>query len=194
MTVRSSKATDLLATIECQDRSIAARVTRLWVNQPASCQGRDKICRARQTPCTHLSKGHSTHHLPGKGHSTRELLGKKQDPQSKGHSTLGQTPHKRPGKGHSILGHSPHTRLGKGHSIHQLPGQGHSTLGQTTRALLGMGQELLIWTPESSAAFKLCQQAISNCQELYFLEDTAKPMLQTDTDYGIGGYLYLHGI
>ena len=29
----------------------------------------------------------------------------------------------------------------------------------------------LIWTTESSAAFKLCQQAISNCQELYFLED-----------------------
>ena len=30
----------------------------------------------------------------------------------------------------------------------------------------------LIWTTESSAAFKLCQQAISNCQELYFLENT----------------------
>ena len=50
----------------------------------------------------------------------------------------------------------------------------------------------LIWTTESSAAFKLCQQAISNCQELYFLEDTATPILQTDaSDYGIGGYLYM---
>ena len=34
---------------------------------------------------------------------------------------------------------------------------------------------------------KLCQQAISNCQELYFLEDTT-----TDaSDYGIGGNLYM---
>jgi hypothetical protein len=50
----------------------------------------------------------------------------------------------------------------------------------------------LIWTTESSAAFKLCQQAISNCQELYFLEDTTTPILQTDaSDYGIGGYLYM---
>jgi len=49
----------------------------------------------------------------------------------------------------------------------------------------------LIWITESSAAFKLCQQAISNCQELYFLEDTAAPILQTDaSDYGIGCYLY----
>ena len=30
------------------------------------------------------------------------------------------------------------------------------------------------------------------CQELYFLEDTAKPILQTDaSDYGIDGYLYM---
>ena len=44
----------------------------------------------------------------------------------------------------------------------------------------------LICTTESSVAFKLCQQAISNCQELYFLEDTATPILQTDaSDYGI---------
>ena len=50
----------------------------------------------------------------------------------------------------------------------------------------------LIWTTEGSAAFKLCQQAISNCQELNFLEDTATPILQTDAfDYGIGGYLYM---
>ncbi len=50
----------------------------------------------------------------------------------------------------------------------------------------------LIWTTESSAAFKLCQQAISNCQELYFLKDTATSVLQTDaSDYGIGEYLYM---
>ena len=39
----------------------------------------------------------------------------------------------------------------------------------------------LVWATESSAAFQLCQQAISNCQILYFLEDTATPVLQTDT-------------
>ena len=47
----------------------------------------------------------------------------------------------------------------------------------------------LIWATESSTAFKFCQQAISNCQELYFLEDNATPILQNDAfDYGIGGY------
>ena len=46
----------------------------------------------------------------------------------------------------------------------------------------------LVWTTESSTAFQLCQQAISNCQELYFLEDTAIPVLHTDaSDYGIFG-------
>jgi len=50
----------------------------------------------------------------------------------------------------------------------------------------------LTWMTESSAAFELCQQAISNYQELYFLEDTATPILKTDAfDYGIGGYLYM---
>ena len=43
----------------------------------------------------------------------------------------------------------------------------------------------LVWTPEAIEAFEYCQQAISNCQELYFLEDTATPILQTDaSDYG----------
>jgi len=33
---------------------------------------------------------------------------------------------------------------------------------------------------------------MSNCQELYFLEDTSVPILQTDaSDYSIGGYLYM---
>ena len=35
-------------------------------------------------------------------------------------------------------------------------------------------------------------ELLYNCQELYFLEDTATPILQTDaSDYGIGGYLYM---
>ena len=49
------------------------------------------------------------------------------------------------------------------------------------------GSKKLIWT-----AFHFCRQAVSNCQELYFLEDTSTPILQTDaSDYGIGGYLYM---
>ena len=43
----------------------------------------------------------------------------------------------------------------------------------------------LNWTEESIEAFQFCRAAVSNCQELYFLEDTA-----TDaSDYGIGGYM-----
>ena len=50
----------------------------------------------------------------------------------------------------------------------------------------------LVWTPEAIEAFEYCLQAISNCPELYFLEDTATPILQTDaSDYGIGGYLFM---
>ena len=40
--------------------------------------------------------------------------------------------------------------------------------------------------------FEVCQQAITNCQELYFLDDTATPILQTDaSDYGIDGYVFM---
>jgi hypothetical protein len=54
------------------------------------------------------------------------------------------------------------------------------------------GSKKLTWTPESIEAFHFCRIAVSNCQELYFLEDTATPILQTDTsDYGIGGYMYM---
>ena len=54
------------------------------------------------------------------------------------------------------------------------------------------GSGKLVCTPEAIEAFEYCQQAISNCQELYFLEGTATPILQTDApDYGIGGYLFM---
>ena len=50
----------------------------------------------------------------------------------------------------------------------------------------------LEWTPERRRAFAVCQQAISNCQELYFLDDTSTPIVQTDaSDYGIGGYVFM---
>ena len=43
----------------------------------------------------------------------------------------------------------------------------------------------LQWTEESIEAFHFCRDAVSNCQEVYFLEDTATPILQTDaSDYG----------
>ena len=49
-----------------------------------------------------------------------------------------------------------------------------------------------MWTPEAIEAFEYCQQAISNCQELYFLEDTATLILQTGaSDYGTRGYLFM---
>jgi len=49
----------------------------------------------------------------------------------------------------------------------------------------------LLWSPERITAFETCQRAVSNCQELYFLEDDDVPILQTDaSDYGIGGMLY----
>jgi len=62
-----------------------------------------------------------------KGHSTSALAGKGQEPQSKGHSTLG---------------HSTRSRLSKGHSTDQLLGQDHSTLGHSTSALPGPKRDL----------------------------------------------------
>jgi hypothetical protein len=67
---------------------------------------------------------------------------------------------------------------------------------QPLRNLMNMkkykGSKKLTWTDEAIEAFHYCQVAVSNCQELYFLEDTATPILQTDaSDYGIGGYLYM---
>ena len=54
------------------------------------------------------------------------------------------------------------------------------------------GSNKLDWTDEGLAAFNFCRAAVSNCQELYFLEDTATPILQTDaSDYDIGGYMYM---
>ena len=53
------------------------------------------------------------------------------------------------------------------------------------------GSGKLVLTPEAIEAFEFYQQAISNCQELYFLEDTATP-IQTDAlDYGIGCYVFV---
>ena len=38
------------------------------------------------------------------------------------------------------------------------------------------GSGNLVWTPEAIEVFEFCKQEISNCQELYFLEDTATPI------------------
>jgi len=49
------------------------------------------------------------------------------------------------------------------------------------------GADRVEWTEETIEAFKYCRDLVSNCQELYFLEDTAVSILQTDaSDYGIG--------
>ena len=62
-----------------------------------------------------------------------------------------------------------------------------------TRKVLGrLREKKVTWTDEAIVAFHYCRVAVSNCQELYFLEDTVTPILQTDaSDYGIGGYLYM---
>ena len=67
---------------------------------------------------------------------------------------------------------------------------------QPLRKLMDMkkykGSKMLTWTDEAIETFHYCRVAVSNCQELYFLEDTETPILQTDaSDYGIGGYLYM---
>ena len=41
------------------------------------------------------------------------------------------------------------------------------------------GFKKLTWTPESIEAFHFCWISVSDCQEIYFLEDTATPILQT---------------
>ena len=54
------------------------------------------------------------------------------------------------------------------------------------------GSKKLTWTDEAIEAFHFCRVVVSNCKELYFLEDTETPILQTGaSDYGIGGYLYM---
>ena len=51
--------------------------------------------------------------------------------------------------------------------------------------------EQFVWGEQQIAAFKACQLAVSNCQQLYFLDDTTIPTLQTDaSDYGVGAYFY----
>ena len=54
------------------------------------------------------------------------------------------------------------------------------------------GSNKLDWTKKGRIAFEFCQQAVSNCQEIFFSEDTATPILQNDaSDYLIGGYMYM---
>jgi len=48
------------------------------------------------------------------------------------------------------------------------------------------GSKKLTWTDEAIEAFHYCLVAVSNCQGLYFLEDTETPIR-----HGIGGYLYM---
>ena len=52
---------------------------------------------------------------------------------------------------------------------------------QPLRKLMDMkkykGSKKLTWTDEAIEAFHCCRVAMSTCQELYFLEDTATPIL-----------------
>ena len=55
---------------------------------------------------------------------------------------------------------------------------------QPLRKLMNMkeykGSKKLTWTEEAKEAIHFCRVAVSNCQELYLLEDTATPIIQTD--------------
>ena len=57
---------------------------------------------------------------------------------------------------------------------------------QPLRKLINMkkykGSKKLTWTDEAIEACHFCRIAVSNCQELYFLDDADA------SDYGIGGY------
>jgi hypothetical protein len=55
------------------------------------------------------------------------------------------------------------------------------------------GSKKLTRTPESIQAFHFCRIAVSNCQELYFLEDIATPILQTDASDYVYMYMVTNG-
>jgi hypothetical protein len=64
---------------------------------------------------------------------------------------------------------------------------------QPLRKLMDMkkykGSKKLTWTEVAIEAFHFRHFAVPNCQELYYLEDTATPIPQND--YSIGGYMYM---
>ena len=48
----------------------------------------------------------------------------------------------------------------------------------------------VVWTPQREEAFTKAKQAVYDCQKLFFVDEKATPILQTDaSDYGIGGRL-----
>jgi hypothetical protein len=50
---------------------------------------------------------------------------------------------------------------------------------------------MLKWTPELEQSFYKVQDAVANCQKLFFLDDTSPIYLHTDaSNYGIGAYLF----
>lgn len=52
-------------------------------------------------------------------------------------------------------------------------------------------QVVLKWTDELDQCFKTLIERVSNCQKLYFLDDTSPISLHTDaSNYGIGAYLF----
>ena len=50
---------------------------------------------------------------------------------------------------------------------------------------------MIVWTPETTAAFHEMKLQVSTCSTMHFMSGTAPITLHTDaSDYGVGGYLF----
>ena len=71
--------------------------------------------------------------------------------------------------------------------------KGYSTLSQPLPQLSTDYNKTrrVVWTPESTAAFRDMKLAISKCTTMHLMSDTAPITLHTDaSDYGVGGYIF----
>jgi hypothetical protein len=72
----------------------------------------------------------------------------------------------------------------------------HSTLTHTLQEMIGdyskkSRSNLLQWTPTLDDAYDRLQNALINCQKLYFVDNTLQIHLATDaSDYALGAYVY----
>ncbi len=52
----------------------------------------------------------------------------------------------------------------------------------------------LIWSKEGKEAFEIVKKLVSECPKLYFIDETAEVIMQTDAcNTGMGAYLFQRG-